>query len=575
MSSCGELPGNERMLDRAEELVEEKPDSALSILRGIDGRTLRRNETKARYGLLFSQAMNKTGIEFKSDSLIGPAFDYYSRRGSPREQALASFYLGKFYQNIDSVRLAVEYMLKARDLTSQFDDKAVEALVISNLGYIYYTQRSFDEAIEAFERTRQLNRESGNLKNYRNATSSLAKLYLLAGQPDKSMELDRVAYDVGVQMRDTAFILLSASNIISAEYDNTKNAPEALGRLFRNYERFNRGEVPVSDYPMLGFIYADEGRYDSAAYYMRGALDKGREYFKSRISSLYYALADIEMRAGNYKSATEYMRECNTLMEKSFREAKINMLQDLEEKYHNEQLRHANYTLGLKIRYRTFMLLAVVAVFGLVAAYAVARRRRYAEKLRREVHEMNAYVERVTEEHGQLQSSYDKLFADYSQMGRNEERLKTAMESRLSSHKELLRIANMYGSSPKQFHAKVNEYLKREAQRDDAFYDLLELVNAKYNGILDYIRREHPALDDDDLCLFGLICYGLSPAEICMLYNYTNIDTIYNKRSVLRRKLGLDSSVKIERYISSLAECVGNAGASEESSDSGTDKAEI
>ena len=53
------------------------PDSALQLLKTIDSKHLVTKEGKARYALLYSQALDKNYIDVTEDSLINIAVEYY------------------------------------------------------------------------------------------------------------------------------------------------------------------------------------------------------------------------------------------------------------------------------------------------------------------------------------------------------------------------------------------------------------------------------------------------------------------------------------------------------------------
>lgn len=63
-------------LELAETLMEQRPDSALTILSGIDGSSLR-GELRARHALLTVKATDKAYIPHTSDSIIHIAYDYF------------------------------------------------------------------------------------------------------------------------------------------------------------------------------------------------------------------------------------------------------------------------------------------------------------------------------------------------------------------------------------------------------------------------------------------------------------------------------------------------------------------
>ena len=77
--SCSghEVRNSIKVLDDGESYIQERPDSALSVLEGIDKSVLNSRELKARHGLLLSMALDKNFIDLTSDSLIAPVVKYY------------------------------------------------------------------------------------------------------------------------------------------------------------------------------------------------------------------------------------------------------------------------------------------------------------------------------------------------------------------------------------------------------------------------------------------------------------------------------------------------------------------
>ena len=61
--------------------MESHPDSAFVTLDSLDRRLLDTPELRARHALLYSQALEKCGIEIYNDSIILIALDYYASIG--------------------------------------------------------------------------------------------------------------------------------------------------------------------------------------------------------------------------------------------------------------------------------------------------------------------------------------------------------------------------------------------------------------------------------------------------------------------------------------------------------------
>ena len=62
--------GTMQLLEQAEAVMREHPDSAYRLLCGIDSTRQLRGESRARYALLMTQAQYKNGVPLPNDSLI-------------------------------------------------------------------------------------------------------------------------------------------------------------------------------------------------------------------------------------------------------------------------------------------------------------------------------------------------------------------------------------------------------------------------------------------------------------------------------------------------------------------------
>lgn len=84
-----------KVLDNAEECIEQFPDSSLNILNTLEISRISNQAEKARYALLKSMALDKNYIDVTSDSLTSIALAYYKKHGSADEKLKAYYYNGK------------------------------------------------------------------------------------------------------------------------------------------------------------------------------------------------------------------------------------------------------------------------------------------------------------------------------------------------------------------------------------------------------------------------------------------------------------------------------------------------
>ena len=91
-SACGSN-NDANLIDSADFIMEENPDSALTLLDQVDISNLN-HEYSARYALLVTQAKVKTDIIIPNDSLISIAVEHFSKDKHSNEYMRAAFYEG-------------------------------------------------------------------------------------------------------------------------------------------------------------------------------------------------------------------------------------------------------------------------------------------------------------------------------------------------------------------------------------------------------------------------------------------------------------------------------------------------
>ena len=94
--------GKERAaLDRAQAVINDRPDSALAILDSLEPSSQDFSRPNLRrWQLLRLMAQNKCDTVFRSDSLQLVLTGYYDRHGTPNEKMAAYYMLGRAYSDM-------------------------------------------------------------------------------------------------------------------------------------------------------------------------------------------------------------------------------------------------------------------------------------------------------------------------------------------------------------------------------------------------------------------------------------------------------------------------------------------
>ena len=162
-----QYPVAEKLL-QAEAVMNEHPDSALNLLKGIEQTELQTREHHARYALLYSQALDKNYIDLTSDSLINIAVDYYKDRDDIRAKFFSYYYLGRIYTNANNLTQATLAYMEAEQLVDELGDDYAAGLLYEQIGLIYRSYYDFPKSLQAYQQA---------IEHYTKANRPFHKIY--------------------------------------------------------------------------------------------------------------------------------------------------------------------------------------------------------------------------------------------------------------------------------------------------------------------------------------------------------------------------------------------------------------
>jgi hypothetical protein len=133
LAGCGDR--HSKAIDTAYAIVNDSPDSALSILNHVNQHGLAGKEM-ARYALVYTIAQDKSGLDVDNDSLLRTAYTYYSAKPKDSLYAKCQYYMGKYYMLNDSSEKAVTCLQKAADAAEKQRDKYTLCLTLEKLSKV-------------------------------------------------------------------------------------------------------------------------------------------------------------------------------------------------------------------------------------------------------------------------------------------------------------------------------------------------------------------------------------------------------------------------------------------------------
>lgn len=551
--SCRRQSGDiDSFLHNAESLMNEHPEDALSIIRHIDRRKIYSSASEARYALLYSQALDKNYVDVTSDSLTAVAVNYYDRHGTKHERAMAHYYQGRVFSNAGNFDAAIRSYSLAEDAASGTDDYYLLGLINNAVGNLHFEQYDLDEALQRDQQAASFFHRAQSPYNEALAYIGVGTVYSLKGDNEQMEIVYNKAIEIYKELNATDKILPLYEDIIIETKLNTGIDLSSIKRDLRHYYTiYNNGRIPIQSMGLWQGIYLKANELDSARLCGEIILRNRQAFNAHKIAGCYSLLERIEMARGNYPEAYRYVKQYIAVMDSINQEKEEALVLELEQKYRNRILNQSYENLK-QHNDQQRIITGLVLLFSLsllVAGLLYLRkwRENAALKMREAEAEKESLGRACRELQEQLGTVGDRVDTDDEQ----ERQLFDALEERMVVLRNWVDKAETM--KPALFMKSFRDCMTVNVKSKHALSDLQYVVNRKYFGVVDYLKAHYPELRKQDLDLCCLLCFGFSQHGICYLYNYEDIGSFYNKRSRLRKKLGLPPERTLESFIAELA----------------------
>ncbi|MDD2290126.1 MAG: hypothetical protein PHT35_06600 [Bacteroidales bacterium] len=530
-------PVSQLFLSSVDSMMTDNPDTAYKILKDISPDELNTRRERAYYALLLTQARHKNYIPLRNDSLINVAVNYYKGKRDGEKYAKALLYKGICIEEMNDPRKAIEVYAEAEKVALSTTDYLTTGLINSQMAWLYqdmYIENQVD--IERFKKAMEYFRLAGHKKNEYSVASLLGQIYRPTTERDSAYYYLEIALELAREMKDSValfhnYSLVANTYLMDEDYERARDM--AL------YVLENQGSIPISDetYHCLSRSYARLGKTDSARYYYTRISDPTDPNAKH---SQLITLTEILKAERNYKDALLHTEQSRCLADSIIDASRRMDLYEIENRYNNQRLENINQRLEYRTRVNHYIivLISLVAIMISIGFCVVIDRKH------RDINEKIAFIEQLKTESALYSNT---LLEKLDKQNMVEIQLKEALEKRIQTIRELIDLSYRYGGVPDAFVKHFNKTLNINRLSEGALDDLSEVVNAKYDGVIDYLQEKHTDLSTDDINLICLLCCGFSATEMSVFYNHSNGKSIYSRKRRLALKMGLD--ISLDEYV--------------------------
>lgn len=530
------------LLQDVETYIQERPDSALRVLRKVDSLTLNTKSLRARYSLLFAMALDKNYIDTTALSILEPTVAYYERLGSPQDKMLSCYYLGRIYANRKDYPNAVIFYSQALRESGEYD----------------YYHRGLIYAASADAYNASFNDEE-ELRNTILAYECFEKI----GDKDLDLSLYKVAQAYHNNERfDVADSLYSL--VYSGKDSTSRLALYAMEDLVSN-DLYQEKQDVERDLELLEYVAEHRGNLSLESYYEYAylLLLAGKESEAENI------LSQLSNREANGKTMEIRYRiaECKGQNEEALALLKsmLSHQNDVVKKELAQSVFKAQsdyYRLTAEVSEQKSTIAnqrsVIILIAGLMMAgllYIVFMKRKTAlirekDRLAQAVEESEKLLETVRNRAKQEKEERDKdIFDLKSHNERERDKIKELREMYVALYqKRFSEIGKYYDAASSH---------RLESIKEKAYHDVISStqalfeeiasgsegqkkfearINADLDDIVSKIRSDFPKLKDDDIRFICYLIVGFDTSTISFLMDISK-ENVRVKKHRLREKL--------------------------------------
>ncbi len=556
--SCRRLPSQaDNHLIGIDSIIENRPDSALTMLRAIDTTRLNLPESHALYALLLTQAEDKNFIDSNSDTLISRATSFYSTHPglSPTRRLRAHFYHARILSNAKNYADASTHLLQARDIAESINDHYWLGRINAQFADIYNATFNYATAIPHLKSAISEFHKADKPEFMCDAIENLVKAYNNTDNHSEALNLINKIRNSNLMKDHTPHLLQSEAiaNFYSHRFSEAK-------KIFLNLERTYGGisdvVIGAPEFTNIAYIYGLESKADSMLIYLKkaGKVCKNSNdstYLAHRYFSYYTITGQTDSAM---KSINKFMGLLSNSWSMAVRE--------------HPAVGTNNYLISkVATEHRQKQSVKHIAIVSwlcltLIIILIILYHREYKKRKTSEFITLLSRYNKLADDRCRYAENRASAHIDNAEKADNPE-LTPLIHSLVSSRFSYLNSISKRAFLPlsvdpgsvilKQEDASVLNTIKTELLHIASAESLAELektLNLSHNNILIRLKTDFPGLKEIDMSIIILLFSGLSSHSICIALQFTNLAYLRTRKARIKKIISESNSQFKNEYLS-------------------------
>lgn len=542
-------------ITKANELLQEKPDSALMIIRQLDTNTIHSAKWKARYALTKATALDKNFIDTTDASFLHSAEHFFSRYGTPEEKMKFHYYVGRIQFNASDYSDAIVSFMNALKYSSGSNDSRLKGQLCAAIGDTYNRTYCNEDNLKYKKMAHEFFNAYGDSLAIDYSRINLAIAMHNCHKDSQSDSLLQLVSSP--ELVDRTLILL-------AEKEIRKDSPDAdkVISLFNKVLKQGKG-LSVSQYYEYSYALASKGLEKQSLSILNrlSSLPESTEseWWKYRIAKLHNnsdtalnhlerysekrdSIVKAQLTQSLYKTLGQYYNASSLVSEEKAQKAKL-------------------YTYYSIIVSLLLLLIAFLAIQWyhsrliqknelLISQRDEAARmiellesQKLNERIDSEKHikELNTEKKQLSEANRSLSGQYEILKQTYeSQLLQLRADFANLYRSQFEEINNLFNkgygVEKLRESTQKAYSQKYGSIISELYNYPSKQKDFEERINQNLHGIMDKLRADFPDFSEDKFRLASYIIVGFDACTLSFLLN-TSKNNIWVKKHRLAQAI--------------------------------------
>lgn len=528
-ASCGRHAATEALLDRADSLMTDHPDSALTLLRTVDGSALPHgSELNARYALLLTQAEVKSFNTATDDSLISIAVDYYTSHWDMMQLLKAHFYRGSVQYKGKHYARSLMSMFQALELAREAGSDFWMGLASRGVADVYLDTYNGEEGVRYAQKEYEHFRRDKTQPYLNYALMDLANAHNNAGRYKESILICKQVLDSGRKYTDTYL---------------EKEAWNTMGRSLMGAQRYAEAADAFEKVCLSEYATAEDSSYLATMYAKSNHLDKAIRLYKTignRDSTLQHEWLKFEIYVRTdspYKAIESLLkldREHNDIIENRI---SIDLTSSLLE-YHTTLRKEAERSRDL-----SYMFIGAMTVVGLLITFIIyVWIRRYRQQQQ----------EKIEQGLEMVQSLSNSLQSKSTECLENRKLIQDLLRKKYMLFDQLCK--QIYPrkdteTTNQQLYRTISDFAKDIQGNELKIDELKATVNQHMSDLIADFKADVPKANDNEVKLFLFSVLGFSDSAITMFLAKKNVTATYSSRRHLKDKIKDSGCADPDRYL--------------------------